>query len=185
MLNSKTVCPWWAPCVFLRYSNSGSKGLVDDIIESGGPVGFMWFAVSGQLCVDRAFGIVASKTSSLSGVINNAGIVHSQPLEDLTDTQMGLTMNPDLKGMMGVCHAGTSIQDTTGARFYFLSFFYGRSLSWLGQPCALCNRKSWSHWHLRFLRVELMIPMISPPNFLLTETLDHLIGSHYASPEPA
>ena len=26
--------------------------------------------------------------------------------------------------------------------------------------------------------------VVSPPNFLLTETLDHLIGSHYASPEP-
>jgi len=84
--------------------------------------------VTGQLYVDRAVGIVASKTSSLSGVINNAGIAH-RPLEDPTDTQMALTTNADLQGMMGVCRAAISIQDTPGERFYFLSFFYGRSLS--------------------------------------------------------
>ena len=80
---------------------------VDEINKSGGSAEFIWLDVTDQLSVDRAFDVVSSKTSSLTGVINNAGIAHSQPLEKLTDAQWDLTMNVDLKGMMRVCRAVT------------------------------------------------------------------------------
>ncbi|MFT5073207.1 MAG: 3-oxoacyl-[acyl-carrier protein] reductase [Patiriisocius sp.] len=107
------------------------KATVGEIIESGGSAEFVWLDVTDQLSVDSAFKMVASKTSSLTGVINNAGIAHSQPLDKLTDAQWDLTMNVDLKGMMRVCRAATSILDTTGQGFIVcLSSIAGASVGW-------------------------------------------------------
>ena len=104
---------------------------VDEINKSGGSAEYIWLDVTDQLSVDGAFDVVSSKTSSLTGVINNAGIAHSQPLEKLTDAQWDLTMNVDLKGMMRVCRAFMTILDRAGEGFIVcLSSIAGAAVGW-------------------------------------------------------
>jgi 3-oxoacyl-[acyl-carrier protein] reductase len=108
-----------------------AKNTVDEIIKSGGSAEFIRLDVTNQLSVDTARDLIASKTRKLTGVINNAGIAHSQPFDKLTDAQWDLTMNVDLKGMMRVCRAVTSILDTTGDGFIVcLSSIAGASVGW-------------------------------------------------------
>ena len=127
----------------LRFAKDGYRVIVTDILEdealstvkkirdAAGEAEFYYMDVSQTDNVNHVFSEVAKKYSSLTSLVNNAGIAHRQPLSELSDEQWDLTINIDLKGMMRTARAAAPMLDHTGAgSITCLSSIAGAGVGW-------------------------------------------------------
>jgi len=96
---AEEFCREGAKAVILDINDEKGKALESEIQQSGGDVTFLHCDVSKPAEIDKVIAQIIEKYARINILVNNAGILHSTPIEDITEEEWDRMMAVNLKSM--------------------------------------------------------------------------------------
>ncbi len=96
---AEEFCREGAKAVIFDINDEKGKALESQIRQSGGEAKYVRCDVSNVKDIEGAVGVAAKEFGTINILVNNAGILHSTPVEDITEEEWDRMMAINLKGV--------------------------------------------------------------------------------------
>ena len=120
-------CREGAKAVILDINDEKGKAVESEIRQSGGDVTFLHCDVSKPAEIDKVIAQILEKYARINILVNNAGILHSTPIEDITEEEWDRMMAVNLKSMFFMSQKVLpAFRDQKGGKIINISSLAGR-----------------------------------------------------------
>ena len=124
---AEEFCREGAKAVILDINDEKGKTLESEIRQSGGEVTFLHCDVSKPAEIDKVIAQILEKYARINILVNNAGILHSTPIEDITEEEWDRMMAINLKSMFFMCQKVLpAFREQKGGKIINISSLAGR-----------------------------------------------------------
>lgn len=174
-----------AKVIIVARGEDRGKSAENELRENGFDVTFMPCDVTKRICVEALRDKVVDRYGRLDIVVNNAGLLRTAALEEITDEDWNLTFDTNLKSMLYVCQnfigmlknsGGTilNIASNVGLQYYITgrkSYMYTAS-----KAAVIQFTKHLAHNYAPTIRVNCLCPGVTETNIFTNRDFSRFDG---------